>query len=184
MESRWTKEEEAQIARAKFVAVFAHSTMSRKPEGRFRKYTGQPYWVHPFEVGNFVAQAGGTVAQVCVGILHDVKEDTFASDWLLLYVDPTGEVLDGVNWLTDKSKPSDGNRKTRKDIDRVHASQAPPKWKSVKAADLSSNSWDIRINDPRFATKAYLPEKIRILEVIADADLPVLWQRAAQLAEY
>ena len=41
-----------------------------------------------------------------------------------------------VDCLTDVSKPSDGNRAVRKEIDRQHLAKASPKAKTIKLADL------------------------------------------------
>ena len=63
-----------------------------------------------------------------------------------------------VDDLTDVSKPQDGNRATRKELDRQHTAKASPDAKTIKLADLISNSRSIMKDDPNFA-KVYMKEK-------------------------
>ena len=60
--------------------------------------------------------------------------------------------------LTDISKPFDGNRKTRKEIDRRHLKFATPTAKTIKLADLIDNSKTIVKYDEKFAP-VYMAEK-------------------------
>jgi guanosine-3',5'-bis(diphosphate) 3'-pyrophosphohydrolase len=83
-----------------------------------------------------------------------------------------------VDWLTDQSRPEDGNRAARKQKDRDRIRNAPPEVHSIKCADLISNTSTIVKYDPEFA-KVYLKEKRQLLEVLTGAD-PVLLQRARQ----
>lgn len=150
-----------------------------------RKYTGEPYINHPVEVAQIVASVTDDVNMICAALLHDVVEDTPVT------LDQLGArklgfghpIKDLVYWLTDKSKPEDGNRKTRKAIDRDHISQAPYAAKTVKLADLISNTSSIVEHDPDFA-KVYMQEKKLLLEVLVSGD-PTLYSRAAKLvADY
>ena len=67
------------------------------------------------------------------------------------------------------SKPEDGNRATRKAIDREHTAQAPAEAQTIKLADLISNSKSIMAHDPDFAV-TYLAEKRLLLEVLTKGD--------------
>jgi (p)ppGpp synthase/HD superfamily hydrolase len=78
-----------------------------------------------------------------------------------------------VSDLTDVSKPSDGPRRVRKALDLAHTAAADARSKTIKLADLISNSRSIVQHDPNFA-RVYLKEKARILEVCSDADPGVL----------
>ena len=107
------------LERARVFATAAHAAV-----GQTRKYTGEPYVVHPLEVANIVLSVGGTEAMVAAAMLHDVLEDTGVTFDLL--EDEFGEeVAQLVLWLTDVSKPEDGNRSTRKALDRQHSAAAP-----------------------------------------------------------
>ena len=129
-----------------------------------RKYTGEPYYVHLDEVRNIVKKAGGTVEQQAAALLHDTVEDTSVTP-----VDVTREfgpkIAKLVVELTDVSKPEDGNRKTRKAIDRDKLAGVSAEAQTVKYADLISNGRDIGQNDPKFA-KVYHAEKADLLRVM------------------
>ena len=78
-----------------------------------------------------------------------------------------------VENLTDISRLEDGNRKKRKELDRVHLSKALPDAKTIKLADLISNSSSILgSKDPEaiaFA-RVYVPEKKALLKVLKEGD--------------
>ena len=123
--------------------------------GQKRKYTGEDYIVHPIEVMEIVKT---------VALLHDVVEDTNVSleDIRLSF---GNDVADLVFWLTDVSKLKDGNRATRKSLDRAHIANASPDAMTIKLADLISNTVSIMEYDANFA-KVYLKEKKLLLEVL------------------
>jgi (p)ppGpp synthase/HD superfamily hydrolase len=89
------------------------------------------------------------------------------------------EVANLVGWLTDISKPTDGNRRTRKNMDLQHTASAPPAAKSVKLADLCSNSRNIVQHDPNFA-RVYLREKAALMQVLKQGD-PGLYAEAERI---
>lgn len=158
------------IEKAKLIAMVAHDAVGQK-----RKYTGEPYWVHPQEVAQIVESVGGSPEMIAAAHLHDVLEDTdMTADQLVDLVGPV--VTDLVLWLTDISKPEDGNRKTRKAIDRDHIAKAPAMAKTIKLADLLSNTDSITKHDRAFA-KVYMAEKELLLKVLRGGD-PTLWDRA------
>lgn len=145
--------------------------------GQVRKYTGEPYVCHCFDVAEIVSLFA-TPAMMAAAILHDTVEDTEAT------IDDLtnefgSEVSSLVYWLSDKSIPSDGNRAIRKRIDREHISQAPPEAKTIKLADLISNTHSITMHDANFA-KVYLAEKRLLLEVLTEGE-PFLWRAAYAL---
>lgn len=158
------------VERARLFATAAHAAV-----GQTRKYTGEPYVVHPIEVSQLVASVGGTDAMVAAALLHDVLEDTDVTVDLL-EAEFGSEVADLVLWLTDVSTPEDGNRSTRKALDRQHSAAAPAAAQTIKVADLISNTRTIVEFDPGFA-KTYLEEKRLLLEVLTRAD-PVLLDQA------
>ena len=163
------------VAKARAFAIAAHSAA-----GQVRKYTGEPYHVHPAEVAWIVEQAGGTEAQRAAAWLHDVVEDTDVSIELIEQMFGT-YVAELVGWLTDVSVPTDGNRAERKAIDREHTAQASLDAKMIKLADLSSNTKSIVEHDAKFA-KVYLAEKrLLIREAFADMDGEIFLQTCRQL---
>lgn len=162
------------VEKARVFATAAHAAV-----GQTRKYTGEPYVVHPIEVSELVASVGGTEAMVAAALLHDVLEDTEVTVDVL--EEQFGsEVADLVLWLTDISKPEDGNRSTRKELDRQHSAAAPAAAQTIKVADLISNTRTIVEFDPGFA-RTYLEEKRLLLEVLTRANPTLLDQAKNQI---
>lgn len=161
-----------QYPRYSFVIETAFEFASNAHQGQVRKYTGEPYINHPVEVAHIVASAGGTHQMVCAALLHDVIEDCGVTQKELsrLFDD---NIVHMVVDLTDISKPSDGNREARKGIDRYNLSKAWPESKTVKLADLISNTSTIAKHDPEFA-KTYMKEKALLLEVLGAGDRELL----------
>jgi (p)ppGpp synthase/HD superfamily hydrolase len=142
-------------------ATKAHSSQKRK-------YTGEPYIVHPIAVSEIVKTVAHTDEMVAAALLHDVVEDTDVT--LDQIKDKFGsKVAELVGWLTDISRPEDGNRKTRKAIDRDHNARAPAEAQTIKVADLIHNTQSIEKHDPNF-WKVYKEEKIKLLSVLTEAD--------------
>lgn len=48
---------------------------SEKHKDQKRKFTGDPYFIHPERVAEYVRNAGGTEDQICAAYLHDTIED-------------------------------------------------------------------------------------------------------------
>ncbi|WP_269581952.1 hypothetical protein [Roseibium sp. Sym1] len=93
------------------------------------------------------------------------------------------EVSELVYWLTDVSKPGDGNREARKTIDREHIAKAPADAKTIKLADLIDNTKSITSHDPDFSV-VYMKEISKLLQVLND-DNQVLYSVAAnQVSNY
>ncbi len=154
-------------------AFAAHAAVGQK-----RKYSGEDYIVHPVEVFRKVASLPDTtVEMMCAALLHDVVEDTAVTfDMIEQFFGP--KVADLVGWLTDVSKPGDGNRAERRAFDRAHTHQAPYEAQTIKLADLCANTRDITSADPKFAV-VYMEEKRLLLEgMIGD---PTLMEEAWKL---
>lgn len=149
--------------------------------GQVRKYTGEPYIVHPCAVALIVAGTpGATEEMIAASWLHDVVEDTEATLDVVRY-EFSEVVASYVEMLTDVSKPTDGNRAARKAIDREHTAKVCPEAKTIKLADLIDNTTTIVKHDPEFA-KVYLAEKRLLLDVLREGDAG-LWERALALYE-
>lgn len=164
------------VERARIFATAAHAAVGQK-----RKYTGEDYIVHPTEVVNILLTVPGiTDAQLAAAYLHDVVEDTGVTIEQVEAEFGT-EVAELVGWLTDVSKPTDGNRKVRKTIDRKHTAMAPAAAQTIKCCDIISNVKSIVINDPNFA-EIYLAEKMELLSILIQGDA-TLWQQAFNLCK-
>jgi guanosine-3',5'-bis(diphosphate) 3'-pyrophosphohydrolase len=161
------------VRKAQVYAQAAHAAVGQK-----RKYTGEPYIVHPAEVAKIVAGVpGSTPDMVAAAWLHDVVEDTgctFTDIHMAFGID----IATLVRWLTDVSRPEDGNRAHRKAVDRAHSADAPAEAQTIKLADLISNSRSIMAHDPAFA-RTYLEEKRLLLAVMTRGD-PGLYVEAGR----
>lgn len=151
------------VEKARVFATAAHAAAKQ-----LRKYTNEPYIVHPAEVVGIVASVPHTTEMLAAAWLHDVVEDTGVTIDVIKF-EFGDEVAELVGWLTDVSKPEDGPRWLRKRMDREHSAQAPAAAQTVKLADLISNSKSIMKHDENFA-RVYLEEKRLLLEVLTKGD--------------
>ncbi len=151
------------VRRAEEFAKRAHGEL-----GQRRKYTGEPYEVHPEAVARLVASVTDDPEVIAAAWLHDVVEDTGVT---LKEIEQEfgARVMELVADLTDVSRQPDGNRAVRKAIDLAHTAKAAPEAKTVKLADLIDNCRSIAAHDPGFA-KVYLDEMGRMLDVLKDGD--------------
>ncbi len=146
--------------------------------GQVRKYTAEPYINHPVAVAGIVRDAEFDDEVIAAALLHDVVEDcdVLISDIFGLF---GSRVAQFVGDVTDVSRPEDGNRTTRKALDRAHLSEASPEGKSIKLADLIDNAGSIVERDPSFAV-VYMREKALLLPFLTEGH-DGLWQRANKL---
>lgn len=153
--------------------------------GQLRKYTSQPYIVHPSEVAAQVSGASDADSvMVAAAYLHDVMEDT---DCTFAELDaafpPT--VVEYVLWLTEgHGEPDYPNwtREMRKNYDLVRLSRAPEKVKTIKICDLISNTSTIAAySAPDYALK-YLGEKRLLLDNALRSGDNTLWIEASVIA--
>lgn len=115
---------------------------------------------------------------VAAALLHDVVEDTQATAEEVERIFGA-DVASLVGWLTDVSRPEDGNREHRKTLDREHIAMAPHEAKTVKLADIISNIATIVEHGRGFA-RHYLKEKHALLEVLSEGH-PSLLAQAREL---
>ena len=161
------------IRRASDFARCAHGAIDQR-----RKYTNQPYIVHPEAVARLVASITDDPVTIAAAWLHDVVEDTpvtigeirgeFGDDVARLVAD-----------LTNVARKSDGNREKRNAIDRKHSAGADPRAKTVKLADVIHNVTDMARQDPDYAP-IYCREKERLLDGLTEGNSE-LYQQAATL---
>lgn len=167
-------------AQAASLLLDACAFATRMHAGQQRKYTGEPYVLHCLEVARLVAGAGGSPTMIAAALLHDVVEDTAATseDLRARFGDAVAEA---VAWLTDISRPEDGNRALRKALDRDHLAAAPAEVKTVKLADIVSNTRSIVDQGDGFA-RVYLREIEQLIGVLGDGDPGLLDQARAEVA--
>ena len=147
---------------AQTALVFA--TAAHAAVGQMRKYTDDPYIVHPIRVATTVAKFGGTDEMIAAAYLHDVVEDTGVSidDIQDMFGPAVARIVDG---LTDVSVPEDGNPAVRKAMDRQHSADATYEAQFVKCADIIDNAHDIGDNDPSF-NLVYRKEMLLLIQVL------------------
>lgn len=142
---------------------------------QLRKYTFEPYLIHPIAVAEIVKSVPHTEEMVAAALLHDVVEDCGVHPKTVREVfGPKAALL--VSELTDVSRPQDGNRQKRKELGRQHTKDSSPEAKTIKLADLIDNTKSIALYDPDFA-RTYLKEKSALLEVLKQGDSS-LWKIA------
>lgn len=165
------------VEKARLFATAAHHAV-----GQVRKYTGEPYINHPAEVVLILERAGVIQPEMLAAAwLHDVVEDTGVTIEVIRA--EFGQcVATLVEGLTDVSKPEDGNRKKRKAIDRAHTAKQSPACKTIKLADLISNTQSIVKRDPEFA-KVYLAEKRLLLDEALRHGDTFLWRQAWDMCQ-
>ena len=140
--------------------------------GQLRKYTNDPYILHPLAVARMVKDAGGDENMVNAALLHDVLEDTNVTHSELraflfqrfVAVDAS-DILNLVVELTDvftKEDFPDLNRKARKTLETSRLSNVSDRAKQIKRMDIEHNSESIMEHDPKFA-KVFLEEKKLLL---------------------
>lgn len=135
-----------------------------------RKYSGEPYWTHPAAVASLIEIYGGNVEMIAAAYLHDTVEDTDVKiDQIEFHFGPAVKVL--VDDLTDKTRPEDGNRATRKELDRQRLKGISAAAKSIKCIDIAHNLVSIAKHDKDFA-RSYFKEKRACLEFLSDASIP------------
>ena len=162
------------VVRARTFARLAHGSQKRK-------YTGEPYIVHPIEVSEIVARHNGSKEMIAAALLHDTVEDTDVTidDIRNEFGNAVALLVDD---LTDVSKLEDGNRATRKAMDRDHTANASAAAMVIKAADLISNSKSIAEHDPKFA-KVYFEEKRALLDVMFKIKHTDIFKEAQELTK-
>lgn len=157
---------------AKLYATFCHGIFRQR-----RKYTGEPYIVHPEEVYNTIRRYSNDKYLLAAAWLHDVKEDCGWLGRLMRFLFPA-RVIQLVDMVSHVSTPEMGNRSFRKSIDLNHYAQADSEGQTLKLADAKSNTKRLAKDDPVFAV-VYLNEKAALLPHLLQGH-SLLWKRVAK----
>lgn len=145
--------------------------------GQRRKYTDEPYIVHPQAVAELVRSVTDDEEMLAAAWLHDTVEDT--SSTLQDIEQQFGQRVAGlVAMLTDSSQPQARNRAARKLAHFRHTADASPEAQTIKLADIIDNTRAIVQFDPDFA-RVYLIEKQVQIQLLLQGDKQ-LWQQAHQ----
>lgn len=148
------------IERAEYLARKLHGEQERK-------YTGESYFVHVYNVAKRVAKIDNRPELVAAAFLHDSVEDTdITVDEIgqIFGAEVAGLVYDLTDHFTKENYPN-MNRAKRKSLEAVRLGSISDDAKLIKLCDLADNTSSIVEHDPGFA-KIYLKEKADILEAM------------------
>lgn len=145
----------------------------------YRKFDRTAYIRHPLAVMGIMTSYTDDLSVLAAAVLHDTVEDC-ADVTLEIIHDRFGEVTAStVFYATEKATKKDGNRKIRKEIDKVHYSSGTTHSQNLKVADMLDNIPGIVLCDPHFAPM-YLDEKASLIKVLTKAN-PIIIARAELL---
>ena len=152
-----------------------YATEVHAAAGQRRKYTDEPYIVHPAAVVELVRSVTDNEQMLAAAWLHDTVEDTCTTldDIARQFGD---EVASLVSMLTNKKQPQAKNRAARKVAHFRHTAQAAPEAQTIKLADVIDNTRAIVQYDPHFA-RLYLVEKQVQIGLLQQGDA-TLWRQA------
>lgn len=152
-----------------------YATEVHAAAGQRRKYTNEPYIVHPAAVVELVRSVTDNENMLAAAWLHDTVEDTGTT---LDDIEQQfgAEVSALVGMLTDSQQPQAKNRAARKVAHFRHTADAAPDAQTIKLADIIDNTRAIVQYDPHFA-RIYLVEKQVQIGLLQQGD-PTLWQQA------
>lgn len=134
----------------------------------FRKFTDEPYVVHPAAVALRVQEDGGSLEAIAAAWLHDVVEDTNTTIEEIEMICGS-RVAEMVWFLTDHALPSAGNRLERQKINNSHLLKGCREVHLVKRADILDNLKSLVVHDPDFA-KIWIEEKLTQSNVLLNLD--------------
>ena len=132
-----------ELAKAHLYASVAHSAA-----GQTRKYTGEPYMVHPYAVAQLLCWYGATNDQLAAAFLHDVVEDTeVTEDHLSAHFNPgIVKLVMEVTEPDDKEhwgRPGRPDRATRRALEAKRRTTISGHGQDISCADSMSNACDV-----------------------------------------
>ena len=155
-----------------------------------RRYSDDPYIVHPMRVMNLCAVYSQDICVLCAAILHDVIEDTPVTEKeileflkTILSEDEASTTTKYVVELTDiytKEAYPRLNRRTRKAKEAERMSRVSAQAQTIKYADIVDNT-DVTRDDPDFAS-TYLREAADLLHNMNDGH-PTLREKAVSTVQ-
>ncbi|RPH22152.1 bifunctional (p)ppGpp synthetase/guanosine-3',5'-bis(diphosphate) 3'-pyrophosphohydrolase [Buttiauxella warmboldiae] len=138
--------------RARRYATKAHAACDQR-----RKYTLEPYIVHPAAVVELVRSISAAEEMLAAAWLHDTVEDTGSTlTDIQQHFGPDVAML--VAMVTNPEQRPGTNRMYRKRAHFLHTANASPEAQTIKLADIIDNTRGILRYDPHFA-RVYLIEK-------------------------
>lgn len=167
------------LNRIKSFATEAHGA-------QMRKYTPEPYIVHPIRVMEICQKYTDDIAMLSAAILHDVLEDTkVTGKEMMVFLNSVmstfeaARTMELVIELTDVYTKEDYpqfNRKKRKTLELKRMEKTSAGSQTIKYADIIDNAREIVTYDPAFG-RTFLTECRALLRVI-DKGHPELYSLA------
>lgn len=157
-----------------------YASKAHAEAGQRRKYTDEPYIVHPAAVVELVRSVTDNEVMLAAAWLHDTVEDT-SSTLNDIESHFGAEVALLVGMLTNTPQPEAKNRAMRKAAHFRHTATACAEAQTIKLADIIDNTRSIIQFDARFA-RVYLVEKRLQIALLKKGD-SVLWQQASIVIE-
>jgi guanosine-3',5'-bis(diphosphate) 3'-pyrophosphohydrolase len=148
--------------------------------GQIRKYTGEPYFVHPKSVATTVSLVvGATMSMVAAAYLHDVVEDCdIELDVIKREFGPA--VASYVDDLTKRDHlHPEWPRAMRKVYEAGRLSRVSVGSATIKLADLIDNTSTIIPYDRKFARTYLLEKQLLVTESLIHGD-PLLLKIARE----
>ncbi|GBQ35254.1 HD domain-containing protein [Gluconacetobacter azotocaptans] len=163
------------VSRAAAFATAAHAGV-----GQRRKYTNEPFIVHPRRVAELVASTGARDEVVAAAWLHDVVEDTHVT---LAEIEAVfgAEIATLVDMVTDVAPRKDGARAVCLGLNRDHLAKASAEAQTISIASLMDNAELITRYEADQA-KHHLQEKLELLRVLGKGDAGLYIQAAMVVA--
>lgn len=157
-----------------------YATKAHASAGQRRKYTDEPYIVHPTAVVELVRSVSDNEEMLAAAWLHDTVEDTPGT---LGDIEARfgKRVASLVGMLTNSGDRAGQNRTARKVAHFRHTADASADAQTIKLADIIDNTRSIVQFDPHFA-RVYLIEKRVQIALLTEGNR-TLWQLANQIIE-
>lgn len=157
--------------------VFYHDTQTRK-------YTGEPYYKHPFRVAMAAMKVPNSCENLVVSaLLHDTIEDTDMEPVLIANkygVDVLNLVVEVTNVYTKENFPN-LSRKERHNLEIERLAGVSDMAKTIKLLDRLDNMNDIPDLEPFLYTYALETEKL--LGVLDNCSNRYLWHELRDLVQ-
>lgn len=163
------------VEKARVYATAAHASAKN-----FRKYTGEPYIVHPIRVASILEGYYPEAWQLhAAGLLHDVIEDAHITQRDLASEFPLS-VVKLVVEVTDQFSDHPDRRAVRSKMEARRLATVSEEAKILKVADMLANLRDdIVEKDVKFA-KAWLSEKLHMMEKIDSVKTTPIYSRGME----
>jgi len=146
--------------------------MKRAHAGQVRKFSGEPYWTHPYAVAKCLRRFTQDRDTICAGYLHDVPEDTDVTIQQVQseFGSEVARIVDGVTKIVLPEETSREEKfwlNTQRLVDfnceKIH---------TLKLADIWHNCRDLVEKDQDTAVE-YLPEKYILAGLLRAGSLPL-----------